>query len=332
MKDLPKWVADGWAAPFGTKRQRESVQQTVTLHHEVLKKRKQKAATVAQNELLGNAAEVVLQATAQKAAAAHPPRAVPPGFVLKSQAPARAPAPTAQKTPGLVPIPLAASASSSSSLPPPPPQPYASSSSSLPSPPPQPASPAAPPKAANFGPREFTRDDPEGWKRDGWMAPPGEMRKSRPVLPPERKPVRQPRSEEERQRTAQRLAAETAALVVGARVEGRYQASLPGVASTPSLLKKCYWFPGMIQTVDAFDGTFSILYDDGDFEEGVRRRWVRILDPKVAAEVASEAEKLAQAAFDELDLANGLDSPDPAEEFGVDFLDDDELPNELDQG
>ena len=314
----PKWVADGWAAPFGTKRQRVSVQQTVTLHHEVPKKRKQqKAATVAQNELLANAAEAVLQATAQKAA--HSPRAVPPGFVLKSQAPARAPAPapTAQKTPGLVPIPLAASASSSSSLPPPPPQP---------------ASPAAPPKAANFGPREFTRDDPEGWKRDGWMAPPGEMRKSRPVLPPERKPVRQPRSEEERQRTAQRLAAETAALVVGARVEGRYQASLPGVASTPSLLKKCYWFPGMIQTVDAFDGTFSILYDDGDFEEGVRRRWVRILDPKVAAEVASEAEKLAQAAFDELDLANGLDSPDPAEEFGVDFLDDDELPNELDQG
>ena len=52
--------------------------------------------------------------------------------------------------------------------------------------------------------------------------------------------------------------------------------------------------------------------------------------------MAAEAEKLAQAAFDELDLANGLDSPDdPAEELGVlgvDFLDDDELPNELDQG
>ena len=315
IKVLPKWVADGWAAPFGTKRQRVSVQQTVTLHHEVPKKRKQKAARVAQNELLANAA--VMQATAQKAAAAHPPRVVPPGFVPKSHAPARAPAPTASS----VPIPLAASASSSSSLPPPP----------------LPASPAAaPPKAANFGPREFTRDDPEGWKRDGWMAPHGEMRKSRPVLPPERKPVRQPRREEERQKTAQRLAAETAALVVGARVEGRYQASLPGVASTPSLLKKCHWFPGMIQTVDAVDGTYSILYDDGDFEEGVRRRWVRILDPKVAAEVASEAEKLAQAAFDELDLANGLDSPDdPAEELGVlgvDFLDDDELPNELDQG
>jgi hypothetical protein len=27
--------------------------------------------------------------------------------------------------------------------------------------------------------------------------------------------------------------------------------------------------------------------ENGDFEEGVRRRWVRILDPKVAAEVAS---------------------------------------------
>ena len=100
--------------------------------------------------------------------------------------------------------------------------------------------------------------------------------------------------------------AEAAALVIGARVEGRFQASLPGVGSS-SLIKKTNWFPGMIHAIDEADGTYSILYDDGDYEKGVKRRFIRPMRPEVAAAVAAEEEDMAQAAFDELDMLEGLD-------------------------
>ena len=165
------------------------------------------------------------------------------------------------------------------------------------------------------------------------------MRKSVPILPPAPPAAKKARSDEERARAAEKVAAETAALVVGARVEGRYQASLPGIASS-SLFRKTHWFPGMIQSVEA-DGdppTYAILYDDGDFETGVKRRFVRLMRPEVAAQAAEEEEGLAQAAIEELGLAEegDLESPPGGMPVGLeergsdDYLEDDELPNDLD--
>ena len=107
------------------------------------------------------------------------------------------------------------------------------------------------------------------------MAADGERRAARAILPPPPPVTRRERTDEERRRATEKAAAEVAALVVGARVEGRYQASSPGVA-TSSLLKKTSWFPGVIKAIDAKEGTYTIVYDDGDRERGVKRRFVRL--------------------------------------------------------
>ncbi len=121
------------------------------------------------------------------------------------------------------------------------------------------------------------------------MAAAGQMRQSRAVLPPPATALKRERSEVEQRKAAEKVAAEkarheaeTAALVVGARVEGRYQASLPGVASS-SLLKSTHWFPGTIQAIEPKEGTYEILYDDGDHEAGVKRRFVRLMRQQTSA-------------------------------------------------
>jgi len=131
--------------------------------------------------------------------------------------------------------------------------------------------------------------------RDGWMAVAGQMRQSRALLPPPPLATKRERTEEEERRAAEKAAlekarheAETAALVVGARVEGRYQASVPGMASS-SLFKNTHWFPGRIQAIDALEGTYEILYDDGDHEKGVKRRFVRL--PPTATQKRERAEE-----------------------------------------
>lgn len=83
---------------------------------------------------------------------------------------------------------------------PPPPQ------RSLPPPPPLPPLPLPPPHAAFTAPREFGPDDPEGWKRDGWMAPEGVMRQSKPVLLRELPQPKVARSDEEKERAAAKVA------------------------------------------------------------------------------------------------------------------------------
>ena len=137
--------------------------------------------------------------------------------------------------------------------------------------------------------------DTSSWVRDGWMAVAGQMRQSRALLPPPPLATKRERTEEEERRAAEKAAlekarheAETAALVVGARVEGRYQASVPGMASS-SLFKNTHWFPGRIQAIDALEGTYEILYDDGDHEKGVKRRFVRL--PPTATQKRERAEE-----------------------------------------
>jgi len=127
------------------------------------------------------------------------------------------------------------------------------------------------------------------------MAVAGQMRQSRALLPPPPLATKRERTEEEERRAAEKAAlekarheAETAALVVGARVEGRYQASVPGMASS-SLFKNTHWFPGRIQAIDALEGTYEILYDDGDHEKGVKRRFVRL--PPTATQKRERAEE-----------------------------------------
>ena len=130
-----------------------------------------------------------------------------------------------------------------------------------------------------------------------------------------------------------------------ARVHGP-SLPLPGTFSAPSWYLLC---PLLVHSRYLPGGRYAILYDDGDYEEHVRRRFIRLMRPEVAAQVAAEEEGLAQAAFDELELAQGLDSPSAlphspgfspglhsavglhyADAVADCFLDDDELPNDYD--
>ena len=115
-------------------------------------------------------------------------------------------------------------------------------------------------------PRLLSAEDPEAWLADGWMAAPGEKRESKAVLPSVNEP---PPAKRERDPAALAAAARaTAALVVGARVESRFQASL-------NVKWKTYWFGGKIDRVNG-DGTYNVRYDDGDYEQKVKRRFIRL--------------------------------------------------------
>ena len=145
-------------------------------------------------------------------------------------------------------------------------------------------------------PSARSADDPEAWVADGWAAAPGAKRESRQVVP---------LTAEERKRRvpdAAALAAAarvTAALVVGARVQARFQASL-GVPW------KTYWFDGRIDGVNG-DGTYNVRFDDGDFEPNVKRRFVRLARRKPAAAAATAVPPPLNAVATTTTMAGGVD-------------------------
>jgi len=129
---------------------------------------------------------------------------------------------------------------------------------------------------------EAIADGTGGWTAHGWMAEAGVSRVRVPVLPPD--PPKPP--PQKREKGAEPM------LAVGSAVEARWQASLPGVASS-TLLKQCHYHPGTIEAVDEVTGTYTIRYDDGDYEEDVKRRFVRrSRPPKVAPSAAPVASAL----------------------------------------
>ena len=123
-------------------------------------------------------------------------------------------------------------------------------------------------------------DDPEGWYTDGWAAPPGVKRTSKPVLPTldlaaQKKPAKPSLDPEAAAAAAAARAAYEARFCVGARVEARFQASL-------NVPWKTFFFPGRIDACHA-DGTFAVKYDDGDYEPTVKRRFIRLLKEATAS-------------------------------------------------
>ena len=148
--------------------------------------------------------------------------------------------------------------------------------------------PTPPPPKLPIGIKFFADDDPIGWVNDGWAAPPGQKRESRPIISSNKQSRRKKRD------TAAPASVE--AFAVGTRVEARWQASLPGIGS---LLKKTHWHPGTVDGLED-DGTYRISYDDGDYEKGVKRRFVRRPRvTKVATDVQSTS--LSAAAGEEID-------------------------------
>ena len=154
--------------------------------------------------------------------------------------------------------------------------------------PPLPGVPPEPKQLLPVGP--FPKEDPEGWLACGWASEPGTVRKRKHVIP---------QAQVERTERTKRVAnaVDDTWLAVGARVEARWQASVPGVAGDKRLLQQTRWYPGTIEAVGGglrvrrpnigapmdgdvetgvpTDGTYSIRYDDGDLEHGVRRRFIR---------------------------------------------------------
>jgi hypothetical protein len=59
------------------------------------------------------------------------------------------------------------------------------------------------------------------------------------------------------------------AVAVGMRCRAKYLASslYPGVG----------WYTGVVDAVNE-DGTFAVLYDDGDYESGIKRRFLKLVD------------------------------------------------------
>lgn len=159
----------------------------------------------------------------------------------------------------------------------------------------------------------FPEDDPEGWVACGWASKPGTVRNRKHVIP---------QAQVERVERAKRVAnaEDYKWLEVGARVEARWQASVPGVASDKRLLQQTRWYPGTIEAVggglrvrrpnlDApmegdlvtgvpTDGTYSIRYDDGDLEHGVRRRFLRQPSRERPRATASTASTVSDGARD----------------------------------
>ena len=37
------------------------------------------------------------------------------------------------------------------------------------------------------------------------------------------------------------------------------------------------WYTGVVDAVNE-DGTFAVLYDDGDYESGIKRRFLKLVD------------------------------------------------------
>lgn len=141
--------------------------------------------------------------------------------------------------------------------------------------------------AAAAAPRDFPRDDPEGWVTHGWAAAPGQKRASKPVVLLE--PAPPPSQRAKKSKCTDAAAGYTAAgagesaaaaaepafvFVVGDRVEARWQASLPGVESS-ALIRKTHYYVGTVAAVGEDGSSYDIRFDDGDYETGVKQRFVR---------------------------------------------------------
>jgi hypothetical protein len=175
--------------------------------------------------------------------------------------------------------------------------------------PPLPEVPPEPKQLLPVGP--FPEEDPEGWLACGWASKPGTIRNRKACV------IEQ--AQLERVERAKRVAnaVDYKWLEVGARVEARWQASVPGVASDKRLLQQTRWYPGTIEAVGGglrvrrpnlgapmegdmetgvpTDGTYSIRYDDGDLEHGVRRRFLRQPSRERARTTAATAAEGASA-------------------------------------
>lgn len=160
--------------------------------------------------------------------------------------------------------------------------------------------------------------DPERWIADGWMAAPFVKRTSKTIL--EARRAEEERAPPKRVMDAAALALArsraAAALVVGARVEARFQASL-------NVRWKTFWFPGTIAAVHD-DSTFGVRYDDGDHEDFVKRRFIRILTPAKERRMAAAAAAAAAASN-----GDGLDertrgSPHAQDAHGMEDEEDEE--------
>ena len=238
-----------------------------------------------------------------------PPEPKPPPQPKKKPKAASSGAPKPKPKPRPIPQPQ-----SSHMLPPPPPPP-------LPPPPPRAPREPKPPRFEVIVEPERVEDpnDPERWQADGWMAAPGVKRESKPVLAAVNEPIEKKRTPDPA--AIARAAAVTAALVAGARVEARFQTSL-------NVPWKTHYFPGTIDAVNK-DGTYNVRYDDGDYEPNVKRRYMRLLQPRRAAMYAAAAAGGSNAAMpppmeddDEYDPEDedgcaGLNPEDLEEVFGA---------------
>ena len=108
------------------------------------------------------------------------------------------------------------------------------------------------------------RSSPQAWERDGWMAAWGTKRKREPVLQHTKTVVKDERWREHS------IAEPRVAYTVGDRVQARYLAS-----KLPGKRYKTHWFDGHVTEVQADGSSYCIRYDDGDYEEDVKRRFVR---------------------------------------------------------